>query len=70
MVITMNRNGDGFARFFCDLFELMREGESFPMAWVTLAPQLGTPPNPRYDPFAALMTFGGKLVFPRSKPGA
>ena len=71
MVLTVKRNGEGFARFFCDLFELMRKGESFPMAWVMLAPQLGTPSHPKYEPFAAAMTFGGRqLVFPRSKPDA
>jgi hypothetical protein len=39
IVITINRNGDFFGRFFRDLFSQMRAGTSMPMAWVNLAPQ-------------------------------
>ena len=39
LIITVNRNGEAFGRFFRSLFELMLTGVSMPMAWVTLAPQ-------------------------------
>lgn len=39
IVITLNRNGDHFGRFFHQLFAQMRAGVSMPMAWVKLAPQ-------------------------------
>jgi hypothetical protein len=39
LVITLNRNGEAFGRFFRSLFDLMLTGVSMPMAWVTLAPQ-------------------------------
>jgi hypothetical protein len=39
LVITLDRNGETFGRFFKSLFELMLTGVSMPMAWVTLAPQ-------------------------------
>jgi hypothetical protein len=39
LVITLDRNGEAFGRFFKSLFELMLTGVSMPMAWVTLAPQ-------------------------------
>ena len=40
IVITMNRNGDSFGRFFRELFSQMQDGKTMPMAWVTLAPQV------------------------------
>jgi hypothetical protein len=39
LVITANRKGEAFGRFFRSLFELMRTGMSMPAAWATLAPQ-------------------------------
>jgi hypothetical protein len=39
IVITLNRNGEYFGRFFHELFAQMRAGTSMPMAWVELAPQ-------------------------------
>jgi hypothetical protein len=44
LVITLNRNGEAFGRFFHSLFEMMLNGVSMPMAWVTLAPQGPYPP--------------------------
>lgn len=39
IVITGNRHGDAFGRFFRNLFDQMRNGTSMPLAWVKLAPQ-------------------------------
>lgn len=39
IVLTLNRNGESFGRFFKSLFAQMREGATMPMAWVRLAPQ-------------------------------
>ena len=39
IVITLNRNGDTFGKFFRELFSKMRSGVTMPMAWVALAPQ-------------------------------
>jgi hypothetical protein len=51
LVITNNRNGDAFGRFFKSLFELMWTGLSMSMAWVTLAPQGPvSAPNPKDAP--------------------
>ena len=37
IVITLNRNGEHFGRFFHQLFALMQQGTSMLMAWVQLA---------------------------------
>jgi hypothetical protein len=39
LVITNNRNGETFGRFFKSLFQQMLMGVPMPMAWVKLAPQ-------------------------------
>ena len=39
LVMTLNRNGEGFHRFFASLFSKMAAGVSMPVAWVQLAPQ-------------------------------
>jgi hypothetical protein len=39
LVMTLRRNGEGFSRFFADLFSRMRAGVSMSVAWVELAPQ-------------------------------
>lgn len=39
LVMTLERKGDLFPRFFERLFTDMRRGESMPVAWVKLAPQ-------------------------------
>ncbi len=39
LVITLNRNGDIFGRFFHKLFSQMQAGVTMPFAWATLAPQ-------------------------------
>ena len=40
LVITLNRKGDAFGRFFKALFTDMKHGVSMPKAWVKLAPQI------------------------------
>jgi hypothetical protein len=41
-VFTLDRKGEGFGRFFRELFTLMKAGKPMPVAWATIAPQ-----NPR-----------------------
>jgi hypothetical protein len=40
LVMTLDRKGDLFPRFFFRLFSKMFAGQSMPMAWVELAPQI------------------------------
>ncbi len=40
LVMTLNRKGPTFTAFFADLFRRMFAGQSMPMAWVELAPQI------------------------------
>jgi len=40
LVMTLNRKGPAFTIFFTQLFSKMFHGESMPMAWVRLAPQI------------------------------
>jgi hypothetical protein len=44
IVITGNRNGAHFGKFFHELFAQMNRGVTMPMAWVQLAPQGPTQP--------------------------
>jgi hypothetical protein len=39
LVITLQRNGAKFPRFFRELFDRMKKGQSMPMAWVKIVPQ-------------------------------
>jgi len=39
LVMTLDRKGDAFGRFFQKLFGEMKRGKSMPIAWVKLAPQ-------------------------------
>jgi hypothetical protein len=40
LVMTLDRKGPAFTTFFADLFRRMFAGQSMPMAWVELAPQI------------------------------
>ena len=40
LVMTLQRNGSIFPRFFARLFADMKKGVSMPVAWVKLAPQI------------------------------
>ena len=64
IVFTLDRNGDGFSRFFRELFEKMRDGKDMLAAWVELAPQ-HPKANLPYAPETILLAEGGKLGFPR-----
>lgn len=39
LVITLQRNGETFPRFFRELFTRMKKGQTMPMAWVRIVPQ-------------------------------
>ncbi|RTL43930.1 MAG: hypothetical protein EKK53_09095 [Burkholderiales bacterium] len=64
LVFTLDRNGDGFARFFRELFEKMQAGQDMLGAWAALAPQ-HPEANPLYAPSTMLVAEGGKIAFPR-----
>lgn len=67
IVITLNRNGHYFGRFFHQLFSLMRTGLSMPMAWVELAPQ-GPPEMQRKDiPATLCLLQAGHIAFGQKK---
>ncbi len=40
LVMTLNRNGPAFTKFYTQLFGRMFQGKSMAMAWVELAPQI------------------------------
>ena len=64
LVLTLDRNGSGFGRFFRELFEKMRDGQEMLAAWAEIAPQHPSA-NPTYAPQTILMAEGGKIAFPR-----
>jgi hypothetical protein len=39
LVMTLNRRGESFGRFFSGLFSKMKSGISMPVAWIELSPQ-------------------------------
>lgn len=65
LVFTLDRNGDGFARFFAELFTKMREGKHMLEAWVELAPQGPHSPS-ALAPQTLLVAEGGKIAFPHT----
>ena len=62
LVITLNRNGTNFARFFKSLFQIMWTGKTMPMAWVQLAPQ-GPLPPPDNVPGTIVLMEAGQVSF-------
>lgn len=64
IVLTLDRNGSGFGRFFKELFEKMRDGTDMLSAWVQLAPQ-HPQANLAYAPQTVLMAEGGRIAFPK-----
>lgn len=64
IVLTLDRNGTGFPRFFHALFGKMREGRDMMSAWVELAPQHPSA-NESWAPQTLLLAEGGKIVFGR-----
>jgi hypothetical protein len=69
IVFTVDRNREGFARFFRALFELMRDGENMLAAWVKLAPQHAGATSAD-APSTMLLAEAGKLVFPNRAAAA
>jgi hypothetical protein len=66
LVVTLNRNGASFGRFFKQLFQMMWTGVSMPMAWVQLAPQA---PQQRGDiPGTVCLLEAGQIVFSAGTP--
>ena len=63
IVLTTNRNGPGFSRFFRMLFERMRDGEDMLRAWVEIAPQ--SPTQDPSQPGTILLAEAGRLAFPK-----
>jgi len=63
IVFTLDRNGNGFARFFRELFDKMRSGKDMLTAWVELAPQHPSANLP-YAPQTIFVAEGGKIAFP------
>jgi hypothetical protein len=61
LIITNNRNGEAFGRFFKLLFQLMWSGVPMPMAWVRLAPQ--APQQPKDIPGTICLMEAGQVVF-------
>jgi hypothetical protein len=64
LVITNNRNGEAFGRFFRSLFQLMWTGVTMPRAWVTLAPQ--APQQPPDIPGTICLMGAGQVMFGRN----
>ncbi len=61
LVITGNRNGESFGRFFKSLFQLMWAGSPMPSAWARLAPQ--GPQQPPDIPGTICLMEAGPVVF-------
>lgn len=64
LVFTLERNGEGFPRFFRALFEKMQAGEDMLSAWAALAPQ-HPGANAPDAPSTMLVAEGGRIAFPR-----
>jgi hypothetical protein len=64
LVITLDRRGAAFPRFFGELFQSMRDGLSMPMAWAKLAPQM--PHQPPNLPGMIFLMEAGQVAFGKS----
>ena len=64
IVLTLDRNGAAFSRFFQDLFVKMRGGTDMLSAWVELAPQVRHSSLSNV-PATLLLAEAGKLAFPK-----
>lgn len=65
LVMTMDRKGESFGRFFQALFEDMLVGTSMPVAWVKLAPQGGQMGGGKDTPDTIFACAVDQLVFKR-----
>lgn len=64
VIYTLDRNKEGFGRFFRELFLKMGEGKPLLNAWVELAPQ-HPQAMPAYVPQTIVMAGAGNVAFPR-----
>jgi hypothetical protein len=64
VIYTLDRNEEGFSRYFRELFLKMGEGKPLLNAWVELAPQ-HPQAMPAYVPQTIVMAGAGNVVFPR-----
>jgi hypothetical protein len=62
LVLTIDRKGDGFGRFFQEIFTLMKAGKTMPMAWAKVAPQHESV-MPKYAPETVFLPEGKFVVF-------
>jgi hypothetical protein len=62
LVFTIDRRGDGFGRFFKEIFTLMKAGKTMPMAWAKIAPQHESV-MPQYAPATIFLPEGKFVVF-------
>jgi hypothetical protein len=62
LVFTIDRRGDGFGRFFKEIFTLMKAGKTMPMAWAKIAPQHESV-MPKYAPVTIFLPEGKFVVF-------
>jgi hypothetical protein len=58
LVLTLDRKGPAFARFFAQLFERMHASMSMPKAWVALQPQEPGSYRPEHPDLVCLMERG------------
>jgi hypothetical protein len=63
LIFTINRNGEGFSRFFRELFDKMREEKTMLSAWLELAPQ-HISAMPTYAPETLFLSEAGNIKFP------
>lgn len=66
LIFTVNRNQNGFGRFFKELFEKMKAGKPMMNAWVELSPQ-GPGGGVSYAPATLFAAEGGNLAFPKAE---
>lgn len=64
LIFTLDRNGSGFSKLFCELFEKMQSGESMLHAWVQLIPQCPSA-MPANVPATIFLAEAGDLSFPK-----
>ena len=62
ITLTIDRRGDKLPQFFAELFRRMYAGESMPVAWVELAPQIPGHGHPD-APETIMAAEAGHLVF-------
>ena len=62
IVLTIDRKGENFPRFFASLFAAMFAGKSMLLAWVELVPQI---PNAKHEgaPATFMLAEAGHLLF-------